>query len=213
MKGRLGDSAHVAFPSDCFSKATTRTRSKRPDATWVTPVIAVAALLMPLGPMLAWRRADVRAAMQMLRVAFAAALAVMAIVAAFVSPRSLFGLAVTGFGAWLVFGSVADALRRAGRVRALRNLPLRAWASVLAHAGLGVVAFGIAGSTAWRSEAQQSLAPGETLAIAGHVLRFDGVKEVAGYITPVPGGVGPMTITMLVVNTLESVQRALSEKR
>jgi methylenetetrahydrofolate dehydrogenase (NADP+)/methenyltetrahydrofolate cyclohydrolase len=39
---------------------------------------------------------------------------------------------------------------------------------------------------------------------------FDGVKEVAGYITPVPGGVGPMTITMLLVNTLESAQRALS---
>jgi methylenetetrahydrofolate dehydrogenase (NADP+)/methenyltetrahydrofolate cyclohydrolase len=41
---------------------------------------------------------------------------------------------------------------------------------------------------------------------------FDAVKEVAGYITPVPGGVGPMTITMLLVNTLESAQRALSEK-
>ncbi len=36
---------------------------------------------------------------------------------------------------------------------------------------------------------------------------FDGVKEVAGYITPVPGGVGPMTITMLLVNTMESAER------
>lgn len=42
---------------------------------------------------------------------------------------------------------------------------------------------------------------------------FAGVEQVAGYITPVPGGVGPMTITMLLVNTLESAQRALSEKR
>jgi len=41
---------------------------------------------------------------------------------------------------------------------------------------------------------------------------FDGVKEVASYITPVPGGVGPMTITMLLVNTLESAQRALSNR-
>lgn len=31
---------------------------------------------------------------------------------------------------------------------------------------------------------------------------FDSAKEVAGYITPVPGGVGPMTITMLVANTI-----------
>ena len=37
---------------------------------------------------------------------------------------------------------------------------------------------------------------------------FEGVKEVASYITPVPGGVGPMTITMLLVNTLEAAERA-----
>jgi methylenetetrahydrofolate dehydrogenase (NADP+)/methenyltetrahydrofolate cyclohydrolase len=37
---------------------------------------------------------------------------------------------------------------------------------------------------------------------------FDGVRQVAGYITPVPGGVGPMTITMLLVNTLEAAERS-----
>ncbi|MBL7090167.1 bifunctional methylenetetrahydrofolate dehydrogenase/methenyltetrahydrofolate cyclohydrolase FolD [Acidovorax sp.] len=37
---------------------------------------------------------------------------------------------------------------------------------------------------------------------------FEGVKEVAGWITPVPGGVGPMTITMLLVNTIEAAERA-----
>jgi len=36
---------------------------------------------------------------------------------------------------------------------------------------------------------------------------FDGVRKVAGFITPVPGGVGPMTITMLLVNTLEAAER------
>ena len=36
---------------------------------------------------------------------------------------------------------------------------------------------------------------------------FAGVKTVAGFITPVPGGVGPMTITMLLVNTLEAAER------
>jgi methylenetetrahydrofolate dehydrogenase (NADP+)/methenyltetrahydrofolate cyclohydrolase len=36
---------------------------------------------------------------------------------------------------------------------------------------------------------------------------FAGVSQVAGYITPVPGGVGPMTITMLLVNTLEAAER------
>ncbi len=36
---------------------------------------------------------------------------------------------------------------------------------------------------------------------------FEGVKAVASYITPVPGGVGPMTITMLLVNTLAAAER------
>jgi len=42
--------------------------------------------------------------------------------------------------------------------------------------------------------------------LAGDV-DFDGVKEVAGWITPVPGGVGPMTRAMLLVNTLEAAER------
>ena len=37
---------------------------------------------------------------------------------------------------------------------------------------------------------------------------FNGVREVAGRITPVPGGVGPMTRAMLLVNTLEAAERA-----
>jgi methylenetetrahydrofolate dehydrogenase (NADP+)/methenyltetrahydrofolate cyclohydrolase len=39
---------------------------------------------------------------------------------------------------------------------------------------------------------------------------FDGVEKVASYITPVPGGVGPMTITMLLANTLDSAHQALT---
>ncbi|MDP3137623.1 MAG: bifunctional methylenetetrahydrofolate dehydrogenase/methenyltetrahydrofolate cyclohydrolase, partial [Burkholderiaceae bacterium] len=38
---------------------------------------------------------------------------------------------------------------------------------------------------------------------------FPGVREVAGWITPVPGGVGPMTRAMLLVNTLEAAERSL----
>ncbi len=39
---------------------------------------------------------------------------------------------------------------------------------------------------------------------------FDGVKEKASAITPVPGGVGPMTITMLMKNTVQAAKQALS---
>jgi methylenetetrahydrofolate dehydrogenase (NADP+)/methenyltetrahydrofolate cyclohydrolase len=37
---------------------------------------------------------------------------------------------------------------------------------------------------------------------------FDSAREVAGWITPVPGGVGPMTITMLVANTVQAAERS-----
>jgi methylenetetrahydrofolate dehydrogenase (NADP+)/methenyltetrahydrofolate cyclohydrolase len=36
---------------------------------------------------------------------------------------------------------------------------------------------------------------------------FESIKQVASHITPVPGGVGPMTITMLLMNTLEAAER------
>lgn len=41
---------------------------------------------------------------------------------------------------------------------------------------------------------------------------FEGVKEVASYISPVPGGVGPMTIAMLMANTVKAAERALQRK-
>lgn len=46
--------------------------------------------------------------------------------------------------------------------------------------------------------------------LAGDV-DFDSVKEVAGSITPVPGGVGPMTIAMLIVNTVHSAERSIGK--
>ncbi len=42
---------------------------------------------------------------------------------------------------------------------------------------------------------------------------FPNVKEVAAYITPVPGGVGPMTITMLLSNAIEAAERKLQKKQ
>jgi len=54
--------------------------------------------------------------------------------------------------------------------------------------------------------------PGDVAADAAAVAGA-GVKQVAGYITPVPGGVGPMTITMLLVNTLEAAERPLGAHR
>lgn len=51
----------------------------------------------------------------------------------------------------------------------------------------------------------------ENKKLAGDV-DFDSVKDVASYITPVPGGVGPMTIAMLMKNTFTAAKRAVEEK-
>jgi methylenetetrahydrofolate dehydrogenase (NADP+)/methenyltetrahydrofolate cyclohydrolase len=47
---------------------------------------------------------------------------------------------------------------------------------------------------------------GQKIAILKGDVDFDAAKEIAGWITPVPGGVGPMTITMLMQNTLKSLK-------
>ena len=48
--------------------------------------------------------------------------------------------------------------------------------------------------------------PGKKIAILKGDVDFDEAKEIAGSITPVPGGVGPMTVTMLMVNTLKALK-------
>jgi methylenetetrahydrofolate dehydrogenase (NADP+)/methenyltetrahydrofolate cyclohydrolase len=48
--------------------------------------------------------------------------------------------------------------------------------------------------------------PGRMVAILRGDVDFDAAKEIAGSITPVPGGVGPMTITMLMKNTLKALK-------
>jgi methylenetetrahydrofolate dehydrogenase (NADP+)/methenyltetrahydrofolate cyclohydrolase len=41
-------------------------------------------------------------------------------------------------------------------------------------------------------------------------VEFEGVREKASAITPVPGGVGPMTIAMLLYNTVQSAERSVA---
>jgi methylenetetrahydrofolate dehydrogenase (NADP+)/methenyltetrahydrofolate cyclohydrolase len=53
---------------------------------------------------------------------------------------------------------------------------------------------------------------GQKIAILKGDVDFDAAKEIAGWITPVPGGVGPMTITMLMFNTLKALKFKLGIK-
>ncbi len=171
-----------------------------------TPIMAAAAILMPFGPLIGWTKGDLSAAWRLLRVAFAIAVLAVIGTAVFVSPRSALGLFAIGMGTWLMAGSITDLVRRArasnqGFLRGLRALPIAAWSVILAHGGLGVTAYGVAGASVWRTEVLAAVAPGDTLNIAGHTLRFDGVKEVHGpnYIAQ------RATVTVLVDGEVEHV--------
>ena len=146
----------------------------------VIPMMALLALAMPFGPMLLWRRGDLRSAGHSLRYAAAAALVALAVALAIASPFSLLGGAAVGLGVWLIGGSLADVLRRAGSIRRLRLLPATAITAALAHAGLGVVALGVAGATVWKSEAIQVLNPHQTMRIGAYTLRLEGTQRVQG---------------------------------
>ena len=54
---------------------------------------------------------------------------------------------------------------------------------------------------------------GKKVAVLKGDVDFEAAKEIAGHITPVPGGVGPMTIAMLMNNTLKSLKLRLKEKK
>ena len=148
--------------------------------TIFVPLMVVLAALMPFGPLIGWRRADLRAAAWSLRWAGAAALVAFLVALAIATPRSVLGLLAAAFSFWLVGGALTDLYRRAGHWRYFRTLSMSAWAVALAHAGMGVVALGVAGATVWRSEAADVLAPGDSLGIAGYTLRFEGVERVPG---------------------------------
>jgi cytochrome c-type biogenesis protein CcmF len=137
------------------------------------PIFFALLLLVPFGPVLGWKRADLKAGWRALYPALGLAGVAAVAVLAIVSPR---GLAVTGafaVAAWLIGASLLDIRRRKG-ARA------SAFAAALAHAGLGISLLGVAGTTAWRSELLTVMAPGQTAIVGPYTLRFDGVTQEKG---------------------------------
>jgi cytochrome c-type biogenesis protein CcmF len=137
------------------------------------PIFFALLVLVPFGPRLGWRRGDLKAAWRSLYPALGlagvAALAVLAIV----SPRGLAATGAFAVAGWLIGASLIDIRKRKG-ARA------SAFAAALAHAGLGITLLGVAGTTAWRSEALTVMAPGQTMAVGPYTLRFDGVTREKG---------------------------------
>ena len=151
-------------------------------------LLVPALLLLPLGPLMAWKRGDLLGALQRLWVAALIAVAAALLALALVSPRSALAALGVALGVWVVAGALVEA---AERVRAFRapwaevwrrfvGLPRGAWGMTLAHVGLGVFAMGAAFETAWRAEGAESLSLGQSMHLAAFELRLDQVSNVAG---------------------------------
>ncbi|MBG7615411.1 heme lyase CcmF/NrfE family subunit [Brevundimonas sp. BAL450] len=154
-----------------------------------TPLMAVALIILPAGPLLAWKRADLKGVVQRLTLAFAVAMAA-ALIALFVfDPMKAMAAAGIGLGVWLIAGALAELAERIRLFRApraevwrrLTGLPVGAFGMTLAHAGLGLFVMGAVAETAFKIEAVAVTAPGGPVAVAGpwHVT-LDDVRIVEG---------------------------------
>jgi cytochrome c-type biogenesis protein CcmF len=155
------------------------------------PLMAALAIVLPAGPLLAWKRGDLRGVSQRLWVAALVALGCGLLTLALVSPRKALGALGVAIGAWLVAGAAAELLERtrAFRVsaidswRRLVGLPRGAWGMTLAHLGLGVFVLGACFELGWRGEAAEALPLGGSLNVAGYhlVLETVGPREGPNY--------------------------------
>ena len=152
------------------------------------PLMIPVLMAAPFGPLLAWKRADLPGAAQRLGVAMAAALGAAALSYVLAGGEGVLAPLAIGVGAWLVIGGAVDLAERARLFRAsfrtslsrLAGLPRSAFGTALAHAGVGISVIGIVSATAYQSERIAALRPGESLDLAGYVLRFEGLAPAAG---------------------------------
>jgi cytochrome c-type biogenesis protein CcmF len=137
------------------------------------PIFFALLLLVPFGPRLGWTRGDLKAAWRSLYPALGLAAVAAITVMAIVSPRGLAATGAFAVAGWLIGASIID-------IRKRRGARASAFAAALAHAGLGVTLMGVAGTTAWRSEALNVVAPGDKMTVGPYTLRFDGVTREKG---------------------------------
>jgi cytochrome c-type biogenesis protein CcmF len=155
------------------------------------PLMVACLLILPAGPLLAWKRGDLLGALQRLWIAAALALAAGLLSYAIIAPRKVIPVLVMAIGFWLIAGSATElagrlnlgALRRGdpGQVwRRLRGLPRGQWGMTLAHIGLGVFVLGAACELSWRTETAQSLSLGQSMRAGAYTLTLQSLNPIDG---------------------------------
>ncbi len=151
-----------------------------------SPFMVALAMLMPIGAMMPWKRAQIGRAMQPLWPVLLLSVALGALVWAMQTGRSALGPVGVMLGAWVVLGAAVDLWQRCGRgsVRArlgrLGRLPRADWGKSTAHAGLGVTVFACAAMNAWASEMIEVVPVGGSFQLEGYDVQLTSVNEVEG---------------------------------
>ena len=153
-----------------------------------TPLMAALLILLPAGPLLAWKRGDARGVIQRLWLAVLIAGGAGVLAIALVSPKKAFGAMGVALGAWLVAGALVEIAERTRLFRAtaresLRRfvgLPRGAWGMTLAHMGLGVFVLGAVFETTWKLETAEALPIGGSLNIGAYHVTLDDVRPFEG---------------------------------
>ena len=153
-----------------------------------TPLMALAFLILPFGPLLAWKRGELPGAAQRLWAAAGLSLLLGLAGWALLEPRKVLAAAGVALGAWLILGALAEVAERirlfraapAETLRRARGLPLGAWGMTLAHAGLGVFVLGAVIETGFKAETGRPLALGEAVVAGGWSARLDDVRVIEG---------------------------------
>jgi cytochrome c-type biogenesis protein CcmF len=152
------------------------------------PLFALLLLIVPFGPMLAWKRGDLVAATQRLLAAGITSLVAIAIAWAWARGGSALAPLGIGLGAFVITGAMVDLVERSGLFRVpvttalhrARGLPRSVWGTAFAHAGLGVALLGIVCETTWNSELISTLRPGDVKGLAGYEIKFEGMTQRQG---------------------------------
>ena len=144
-----------------------------------TPLLLIAALLMPIAPFLPWANGGLKNAVSQMRAALMlipVAAVIVALLMAGASPLAIVGGAI---GVWAISGAVMD-LGQSLPVAMARGQKLMVTGRVLAHAGVGFIALGAAADASRPPDQNLALAPGESVEIAGRTLTLDGVRRADG---------------------------------
>jgi cytochrome c-type biogenesis protein CcmF len=149
------------------------------------PLMLALMVFMAIGPVLAWKRGNIRSALYRLRAAgiAAAGMAASALIM-HQEPLSMLALVIS---AWLLVGAFTTIFERAlatgsssTLMSRLQSLPRAVYGTAVAHAGMAITTIGIAVSAANSEETVMKMRPGQSMSLSGYELRLISVTDEQG---------------------------------